>query len=104
MRIVLRWHIICKRLGYVNVPEIEKGLPSQVVDEEAGQLYAYRLNESAVILGTRDSETLGASVGIKPVASGLYECVTQNINQTEVMPLTISVEGMFLSFYIKYYY
>ena len=80
---------------YENVPEVEKYLTGQIFDERAGQLYAYRLNESAVILGTRDNETLGSPVGIKSVADGSYECLIQNPNAIETKLLTISVTGMF---------
>ena len=68
-------------------------IPSKV-NERAGQLYAYRINESAVILGTRDNETFNAPIGIKPVADGEYKCLTINTNETETIILNIRVKGM----------
>jgi len=60
-------------------------------------LYAYRLNESAVILGTRDNETFNAPIGIKQVAQGKYRCLTVNVNETETIILTVKVKGMYIS-------
>lgn len=84
-------------VGYVNVSEVpsqrndaESGF-SQVSMERSGQLYAYRVNSSAVYLGTRNARELGAAIGIKPVASGKYVCIAENSNETDSVNLTVAV-------------
>lgn len=74
---------------------MEFGTPSQVRDEVAGQLYAYRDNTSAVFLSTRDDETLGAAVGIKMVANGIYRCYARNDNERRNVSLTVNVMRKF---------
>ena len=63
-----------------------------LADEVAGQLYAYRLNRSAVILGTRDENFFGAAIGIGAVASGRYRCLAENdnVNSTTVVNIILS--------------
>ncbi len=82
-------------IGYEDILEVERDVPTKLPTEKAGQLYAYRLNESAVILGTRDNATLGARVGVSLEANGHYECLTKNINETEIIHVNISVERKF---------
>ena len=85
-------------LVYVNIPEVNLGTSSQVYGEEPGQLYAYRVSNNAAYLGTRDNETLGASVGIKMmVGSGMYRCYAQNGNENADAILTVYVRCKFLS-------
>ena len=59
-------------------------------DEQVGQLYAYRINDSAVILGTRESSTFGASIGIGSVAGRTYQCLAENANANRDSRITIS--------------
>lgn len=59
--------------------------------ERVGQLYAYRINSSAVVLGTRKAGTFGASVGIGSVAEGQYQCLAENVNAKSNVRITISV-------------
>ena len=63
-------------------------------DEIAGQLYAYRLNRSAVILGTRDENVFGAAVGIGALASGRYSCSAENskINRSVEVAIRVTSE------------
>lgn len=70
---------------------MEFGTPSQVQGERAGQLYAYRINTSAVVLSTRDNVTLGAAVGIKTVANGMYRCDARNDNENRTVFLKVNV-------------
>ena len=83
-------------LEYVNIPEVDLGISSQVSGEKPGQLYAYRVNNSAAYLGTRDDTTLGASVGIKMmVGSGIYRCYAQNENGNKTVFLIVNVRSKF---------
>lgn len=72
--------------------------PPPIIQEEPGQLYAYRLSRSEVSLGTRRRNVLGASIGVQPLAMGTYICVAQNtfmnafINNTVTM--TVQVKGI----------
>lgn len=66
-------------------------------DEKPGQLYAYRYNETTVVLGTRDAKFLGADVGIGPIASGSYVCRTINNNCVSVeKTLVVNVNSKFV--------
>ena len=78
-------------IEYVQVPEVDFGITSQVTGERPGQLYAYRVNNSAAYLGTRDNLTFGASIGIKMVANGMYICDAQNDNENAAASLTVNV-------------
>ena len=62
-----------------------------VPNEQVGQLYAYRINDSAVVLGTRRASTFGASIGIGAVASGTYRCIAENDNAESESDVIISV-------------
>ena len=63
--------------------------------EQVGQLYAYRINTSAVVLGTRKAGTFGASIGIGSVAQGQYQCLAENVNAKSDVGITISVLSKF---------
>lgn len=65
-------------------------LPSFPVNEQAGQLYTYRVSQSEVILQTRESTVQMIRVGIQPVAEGMYKCVAKNVDKTNNH--TVSVE------------
>lgn len=67
-------------------------LPSFPVNEQAGQLYTYRVSQSEVILQTREStvQMIRVAVGIQPVAGGMYKCVAKNVDKTNNH--TVSVE------------
>ena len=71
---------------------IEEAFPV-VPNEQVGQLYAYRINNSAVVLGTRRASTFGASIGIGTVASGTYRCLAKNANANSQNLTTISVSS-----------
>ena len=62
---------------------------SVVSNEQVGQLYAYRINSSAVVLGTRRASTFGASIGIGSVANGIYKCLAENDNARSQNIITI---------------
>lgn len=64
---------------------------SVVPGEQVGQLYAYRINNSAVVLGTRKAGTFGASIGIGSVAQGRYQCHAENVNANSNVEITIFV-------------
>ena len=64
---------------------------SVIPDEQVGQLYAYRINNSAVVLGTRRSSTFGASIGIGSVAQGIYQCMAKNAHAKNDLVISISV-------------
>ena len=66
--------------------------------EQVGQLYAYRINSSAVVLGTRKAGTFGASVGIGSVAQGQYQCLAKNVNAKSNARITISVSSKLKTF------
>ena len=68
---------------------------SVVPGEQVGQLYAYRINASAVILGTRRASVFGASVGIGAGAGGVYECRAKNDNADRVYTITINIQSEF---------
>ena len=69
-----------------------------VPDEQVGQFYAYRINSSAVVLGTRKAGTFGASVGIGSVAQGQYQCLAKNVNAKSNARITISVSSKLKTF------
>ncbi len=64
---------------------------SVVPNEQVGQLYAYRINDSAVVLGTRRASTFGASIGIGSVASGTYQCLAENDNANSQSIINVNV-------------
>ena len=65
---------------------------SVVADEQVGQLYAYRINDSAVVLGTRSARSFGASIGIESIAAGDYQCLAANVNARNIFTISISVQ------------
>lgn len=83
-----------------ELDEVQLGQPSQVQNEEAGQLYAYRVSEYEVYLGTRDNATLGAAVGIEMEAAGVYVCVAINTNESEAVNLTVNVISKSFVFFL----
>ena len=64
-----------------------------IVGEVPGQLYAYRVSRSEVILGTRRKDELGSSIGISREGQGEYQCVARNsiVNSTHL--ITVNVIG-----------
>ena len=80
----------------------DNGFPV-VPNEQVGQLYAYRINDSAVVLGTRRASTFGASIGIGSVTSGTYQCVAENDNANSESNVTISVLSKLICFPILLY-
>lgn len=46
--------------------------------EKLGQVYAYRLNNSRVILGTRRTDIFGAAIGVREISNGSYQCFAEN--------------------------
>ena len=71
---------------------------SVIPNEQVGQLYAYRINDSAVVLGTRRASTFGASIGIGSVASGTYQCLAENDNTNSENVVTISINSKLINF------
>ena len=66
---------------------------SVVPGEQVGQLYAYRINASAVILGTRRASVFGASIGIGAVAGGKYRCLAENAIANSRLEISIDATG-----------
>ena len=65
-------------------------------NERAGQMYAYRYNDTTVVLGTRKRDFLGAEVGIDTVANGTYRCTATNVNGEMSQDINITVQGLSL--------
>ena len=91
-----------------NETQVISPLPSNdsntfpILTEQPGQLYAYRISRSQVLLGTRRSDTLGASVGIGLVAQGQYQCVSRNAIVNNSLSLSIGIEGKSSSASLSY--
>ena len=69
---------------------------SYPTSEVAGQLYAYRMSQDLVVLGTRGLvPNSGASVGVKEIASGMYTCVAVNNEANNSQTVVIDVDGEF---------
>jgi len=67
---------------------------SYPTSEVAGQLYAYRMSQNLVVLGTRGLvPNSGASVGVKEIASGMYTCVAVNNEANNSQTVVIDVDG-----------
>lgn len=62
-----------------------------VPGETSGQLYAYRINSSAVYLGTRNAAELGASIGIGVNDGGMFVCLAQNGNADRDVSVVVHV-------------
>ncbi len=77
--------------GNMLTPMNDDDTFSVVPNEQVGQLYAYRINDSAVVLGTRRTSTFGASIGIGSVASGMYRCQAENDNANSQSVININV-------------
>ena len=70
----------------INYPEFEI----------AGQLYAYRMSQNVVVLGTRGLvSSSGISIGLKQVASGMYRCEAINNGKNNSTNVIITVIGKF---------
>ena len=72
-------------------PTVTYNFPS----DELGQLYAYRISKSAVLLRTRETFADGQRIpiGIRNVASGTYTCVARNANANTETVTSIEVSG-----------
>ena len=57
--------------------------------EQPGQLYAYRISQSEVILRTRHM----GPVGIQSVADGSYKCVARNLDKTNNNTVSVQTKG-----------
>lgn len=78
--------------GVKAVPEVQLGEANQQVqEEEAGQLYAFRMSEFEVYLQTRDDIILGAAIGIGVNAMGNYTCEARNTNESAMVSLVVKV-------------
>ena len=67
---------------------------SYPTSEVAGQLYAYRMSQDLVVLGTRGLvPNSGASVGVKEIANGMYTCVAVNNEANNSQTVVIDVDG-----------
>ncbi len=69
------------------------------MEERSGQLYAYRVNSSAVYLGTRNTAELGAAIGIGMIAGGMYVCVARNGNANRSVSITVEVKRKYVLMY-----
>ena len=63
--------------------------PSFPDNEQPGQLYAYRISQSQVILRTRHM----APVGIQRSAEGMYKCVARNLDKTRNYTVSVQPRG-----------
>ena len=84
--------------GNMLTPMLMNDVFSVVPNEQIGQLYAYRINDSAVVLGTRRASTFGASIGIGSVASGTYWCLAENDNANSQRIITLYINSKFIFF------
>ena len=66
-----------------------------IVTESPGQLYAYRVSRSEVILGTRRKDELGSSIGISQEGQGEYQCVAANSVINSTLSITISIRSTY---------
>ena len=73
-----------------------------VAAETPGQLYAYRVSLSEVILGTRRERVLGSSIGISQEGQGEYQCVATNLIINNTRSITVMVLGTVTLIYIKH--
>ena len=62
-------------------------------NEEPGQLYAYRYNNTKVVLGSRKKEIFGAAVGVSMNSKGKYKCVAINDYEREEFDLEIGIKS-----------
>ena len=76
-------------------------------DETVGQLYAYRLNDSASILRTREWRPFGlsqvAAIGLQGAGDVMYICVAENANEVSDQTVSIRVTGMLICIDIQWY-
>ena len=64
--------------------------------EDVGQLYSYRLNSRAAVLGTRRWQPFGGqnvTIGVQQTGSGMYMCLAANANERSMQTVTIRVQG-----------
>ena len=68
----------------------------EVDTQRAGQVYAYRHNETYVVLGTRKREVFGTAVGIGVISSGQYQCIAINdlANNSEAVEIEVASEWL----------
>ena len=62
--------------------------------EDVGQLYSYRLNSSAAVLGTRRwqlSSGQNVTIGVQQAGNGMYMCLAANANERSMQTVTITV-------------
>ena len=72
-----------------------------IAAETPGQLYAYRVSRSKVILGSRREDVLGSSIGISQEGQGEYQCVATNLRINNTRSITLTVLGTVALIYIK---
>ena len=64
--------------------------------ENVGQLYSYRLNSSAAVLGTRRWQPFSGqnvTIGVQQAGNGKYMCLAANANERSMRTVTITVQG-----------
>ena len=64
--------------------------------EDVGQLYSYRLNSRAAVLGTRRWQPFrgqNVTIGVQQTGSGMYVCLATNANERSIQTVTIAVQG-----------
>lgn len=98
----------------VNVTEINAtkyfnaiaDLDINTSQNELGSLFAYRYNNTKVVLGTRKTDTFGAAVGIREISQGDYECYADNNNANDSKILHLNVIGKvpIMAWYMYSYY
>jgi len=92
-------------IGPISLKSGQPHLSDFPENETLGQLYAYRVSSTEMILGTREaaypetlqsinSRTTGVLIGISSVSNGLYKCIARNANASRTITATINVLGM----------
>ena len=64
--------------------------------EDVGQLYSYRLNSSAAVLGTRRWQPFRGqevAIGVQQAGNGMYICEAANANERSMHSVTVTVQG-----------
>ena len=67
--------------------------------EDVGQLYSYRLNSRAAVLGTRRWQPFSGqnvTIGVQQAGNGMYMCLAANANERSMQTVTITVQGTYI--------
>ena len=84
----------------------------QLTTESVGQLYAYRYSNTSFVLATRSasgsignpSEDIQMTIGLSPVADGVYICVAENYpnrSLSGISNITVNINTMTRELYMQ---